>query len=168
MTIDSGKINKERRYTVAKVQATLKAPVQMNERADTPNTCKNWKDTIYIPPEYAAYRTQFINLLEHFKEMWNGYFGKIITATHRYKLSSPDARPNRAVPDRAGSKARRAEKKEIDKMLALKVIEPAKAEHDSSILLAPKKDRTPRFCIENRKRNAVSDRDSYRLPRMDD
>ena len=53
-------------------------------------------------------------------------------------------------------------------MLAAEVIEPAQSEWASPIVIAPKKDGTPRFCIDFGKLNEVTIRDSYPIPRMDD
>lgn len=43
--------------------------VQMNERADTLKNNKDWRVTIQRPPEYVAYRTQIISMLEKFQEI---------------------------------------------------------------------------------------------------
>lgn len=53
----------------------------MNERGDTPDTNEDWRVTINTPPEYAAYRSRFINMLEHLQEMWDRNRGQINTAT---------------------------------------------------------------------------------------
>lgn len=56
----------------------------------------------------------------------------------------------------------------IDKMMSGEVIETAKIECTSPIVFAPRKDGSLRFYIYYRKSNAVTIRDSYPLPHMDE
>lgn len=90
--IDPAQVDKERCRTVATVQVTSKPPVQMKRRANTQNKNEDWRDTIDISPEFATYRTQFINILEEFQERWDGHLRQINTATNRVELPSPEAR----------------------------------------------------------------------------
>lgn len=53
-------------------------------------------------------------------------------------------------------------------MLKEGVIEPAMSEWASPVVFAPKKDEKLRFCVDYRKVNAMTVRDTYPLPRMDE
>jgi hypothetical protein len=53
-------------------------------------------------------------------------------------------------------------------MSQLDVIEPSSSEWAAPIVLIPKYDGTLRFCIDFRKLNELTVRDSYPLPRMSD
>ena len=56
----------------------------------------------------------------------------------------------------------------LKEMLRHKVIEPFKSPWAFPIVLVPKKDGTLRFCVDYRKLNAITIKDSYALPRIDD
>ena len=53
-------------------------------------------------------------------------------------------------------------------MLDKDVIRPTNNPWASSVILVPKKDGSKRFCVDYRKLNAVTKKDVYPLPRIDD
>jgi hypothetical protein len=77
-------------------------------------------------------------------------------------------RPINVPPYRTGP----AQKEEIDKlvqdMLDNNVIRPSKSPYSSPVLLVKKSDGSYRFCVDYRKLNAITKRDVYPLPRIDD
>ena len=99
--------------------------------------------------------------------MWDGHLGSIKATRHYIELTE-DAGPARSHPYRAGPTQRELEKKEVEKMLKKGVIELSTSEWAAHVVLAPKKDGSLRFCIDYRRLNALTIRDSYPIPRIDE
>ena len=114
-----------------------------------------------------GYHEEARKVLRRHQEMWNGKLGEIRATEHRIELL-PDAKPHRQMPYRMGHREREFERTEIDKMLKDNVIRASRSEWASPIVLAPKGDGSLRFCVDYRRVNAASYKDSYPLPRMDD
>ena len=55
---------------------------------------------------------------------------------------------------------------EADKMLREGVIQPSNSPWSSPIVIAHRKDGKPRFCVDLRRRNKVSEKDTYPLPQV--
>jgi len=53
-------------------------------------------------------------------------------------------------------------------MLKQKVIQPSHSESSSPVVVVPKKNGKPRFCVNYRRLNSVTKKDTYPIPRMDD
>lgn len=53
-------------------------------------------------------------------------------------------------------------------MLNAKVIRPSMSEWGAPLVLIPKKDKTPRFCIDYRRLTLATKKDSFALPRIDE
>ena len=141
-----------------------KEPTESSEKEQAET---NWKDTIDIGEESTEYKTRLIEVLEKHSRMWDGHLGLIHATKHRIELTA-EAKPVHQQPYRAGPTQREHEKKEVEKMLKAGVIEPSTSEWAAPVVFAPKKDGTLRFCVDYRRLNAVTLRDSYPIPRMDE
>jgi Reverse transcriptase (RNA-dependent DNA polymerase) len=108
---------------------------------------------------------QEIQALSPHAFMWDDRLGEIRTVEHRITTIGP---PVASQPYRAGTASRELIDKEIQRMLDMKVIEPASGPWSAPIVLIQKPDGSIRFCIDYRKLNDVSVNDSYALPRIDD
>ena len=78
--------------------------------------------------------------------------------------SSPIKQPMRRIPFHLRPEA----DNEVNKMLQSGVIEPSSSPWAAPVVLVRKKDGTIRYCIDYRKLNDVTKKDSYPLPRIDD
>ena len=126
-----------------------------------------WKQEVDLAHLMPQEREKVLAMLSKHRTMWDGRLGQVHSTAHRIQLI-PGAKPAYSQPYRAGTKAREAESSEIHRMLRAGVIEPATSEWASPVVLVPKPDGSMRFCIDYRRLNTVTVRDSYPLPRMDE
>ena len=84
-----------------------------------------------------------------------------------HDIDTGDARPIKQSPRRPPLAARESEDKILEEMLATGVIEPSTSSWASPACLV-KKDGTFRFCINYRRVNAVSKKDAYPIPDIQD
>ena len=78
--------------------------------------------------------------------------------------SAPIFQGPRRLPWGKRQEARRL----VDKMVGQGVIEPSSSPWSAPIVLVTKKDGSTRFCVDYRRLNAVTKRDPYPLPRIDE
>lgn len=100
--------------------------------------------------------------------MWDSFLGRINIADHRIVFLSSDTAPAHSGPYCAGPKTWKFEKTELEKMLAENIIEPAQNEWTVLIMFVPGMEGTLWFCVDSRKLNALTNRDLYAIPRMDE
>ena len=86
----------------------------------------------------------------------------------QHKIVTGDAAPIKQHPRRIPQSLRPAAESELQRMLDQKIIEPSCSPWSSPIVLVKKKDGSLRFCVDYRKLNSVTAKDSYPIPRIDD
>ena len=92
--------------------------------------------------------------------------GRVTAWKHR--IPTGDHAPIKQNPYRF-SEAQKAEvEKQVSEMMRLGVIVPAVTSWASPVTLAPKRDGTWRFCIDYRKLNDITRKDSFPVPRLDE
>lgn len=92
----------------------------------------------------------------------------LMRATEHRIVLQPGAEPVRQQPYRGVQRSREVVKHQVSKMSKVDVVEPSKAEWASPVVIVPKPDGSSRFCIDYRRLNKRTVKDSYPLPRMDD
>lgn len=81
-----------------------------------------------------------------------------------HKIDTGDSLPIKQRCYRLSPIKQQALVKEVDKMVALNVIEPCESPWSSPVLITPKKNGEWRFCIDSRKLNSITRSDAYSLP----
>ena len=90
------------------------------------------------------------------------------TTIIQHKINTGEALPIKQQPYRVSHHQKASIEKHISDMLDQGVIEVSSSPWSSPVVLVKKKDGSTRFCIDYRKLNAVTRKDSYPLPRIDD
>ena len=109
------------------------------------------------------------HLLLEFKDIFsqnNGDIGR--TSQVQHSIDTGNAPPIRQHTRRTAPAVREQYGKLIQEMLDKDVIQHSSSPWASPVVLARKKDGSVRFCIDYRKLNAVTRKDAYPLPRVDD
>ncbi len=86
----------------------------------------------------------------------------------KHQINTGGATPIRQPPRRLPFAKREEAVKSVNEMYEQGIIEPAAGPWCSPVVLVKKKDGGMRFCIDYRKLNDVTHKDSYPLPRIDD
>ena len=90
------------------------------------------------------------------------------TTTVQHDIITMDARPVRCGPRRLAPAELRKEQTCVQEMLDGGQIEPSDSPWASPVVLVTKKDGTMRFCVDYHRLNALTTKDAYPLPRIDD
>lgn len=85
-----------------------------------------------------------------------------------HDIDTREARPVRRRPRRLPLAKRLAAQEKIEEMLRAGIIEPSNSPWAAPVVLVQKKDGTWRFCVDFRRLNDITRKDSYPLPRIDD
>ena len=126
-------------------------------------------DSFPNPHLSAAENEQLANLLLRYSDIFASSsldLGRTFIVEHT--IDTGDARPIKQAPYRTSQSQRKEIEKHISDMLAQEIITVSSSPWSSPVVLVKKKDGTTRFCIDYRKLNAVTRKDSYPLPRIDD
>ncbi len=86
----------------------------------------------------------------------------------KHFINTGDTRPIRQAPRSVPLAKRDVVSQTMREMSESGVIKPSKSPRSSPVVLVKKKDGNMRFCVDYRRLNDVTKKDSYPLPRIDD
>lgn len=142
------------------------APRDVGQSGVNPRSLKEETeaDLAHLNPAKASRVKKMLTSLEDIRK--GGALGTIGATQHCIDLM-PGARPARSQPHWAGPIQGDNVDGEANRMLQAGVIRGSMSEWGAPVVLIPKKNSAPRFCIDYRRLNLVTKKDSYPLPSMD-
>ena len=133
-------------------------PVHLKDLFDASKTLLSETETIALNELLVKHADAF--------SKYKGDIGRCTLIEHR--IHTGNNPPIKQAPRRLPLVKREAATAEIKKMLENDIIEPSKSPWSAPITLVKKKDSSYRFCIDYRKLNEATSKDSFPLPRIDD
>lgn len=114
-------------------------------------------------------KTRFAKLLLEYQDVFARSSDDLgCTNLVKHTIDTGSAHPIRQPSRRLPYGKREIEEQEVKKMLDKGIIEPSKSPWSSGIVLVTKKDGSTRFCVDYRRLNDVTVKDSYPIPRVSD
>ena len=112
---------------------------------------------------------QLRELLEEYKDIFAASVKECRrTGLVQHRIETGNAPPIRLRPHRLALAKRQAAEDMVREMLDAGVIEPSDSPWAAPVVLVKKKGGGWRFCVDYRRLNAITKKDSYPLPRIDD
>ena len=90
------------------------------------------------------------------------------TSLTEHEIDTGDAQPIKQLPRRLPNVLKSVVQEQVSEMLQNDVIRPSHSPWASPIVLVRKKDNTWRFCVDYRKLNDITIKDSYMIPQVND
>ncbi|KAH9583285.1 Transposon Ty3-G Gag-Pol polyprotein [Schistosoma haematobium] len=112
-------------------------------------------------------RRATIDVLQQFSSVFSGNVSGNRTTTVQHSILTGDYMPLRQPPRRVPVHYQPQLESMIREILEKKIIVPHSSPWASPIVLVRKKDSSLRLCIDSRRPNAITKRDSFPLPRID-
>ena len=110
-------------------------------------------------------KSQLYSLLVEFKDLFSIRSGDIgRTSFTSHKIDTGDQKPIKQQQRRLPLAKAELAQEAVKEMHEQGIIEPSNSPWAASIVLVRKKDGTHRFCVDYRKSNDVTKKDSYPLP----
>ncbi len=137
------------------------------------NTCypqemREYVDTLTNHIENERQRNRLKQVLWRHGKLFDLRTPSVIKTTLKHAIDTGDHKPVYTPPYRQSNKVEELLAEETNKLLQQGIIEPSISPWSSPVVLIKKKDGTNRFCVDFTKLNAITVRDLYPLPRIDD
>ncbi|CAF1594710.1 unnamed protein product, partial [Didymodactylos carnosus] len=113
-------------------------------------------------------KQQIQAILWKYGKLFDGRQPSVIKTTYQHAIDTGNHRPVYTPPYRQSQKDQEILIQETNKLLKQGRIEPSISPWSSTVVLIKKKDGSIRFCVDYRKLNTITTKDSYPLPRIDD
>lgn len=153
--------NQNRYYTIGKIEVIGKTAVPASVTKEPRN-----RPNIVGGKEY---RKVIENLLASNRDIIaekTSELGKAIGIRH--EIDTGDAAPIFTPVRRAARAMQHIIQQNVEEMLLHQIIRPSSSPYSSPVVLVPKKTGEKRFCIDYRKLNAITIKNKYPLPRIDE
>lgn len=109
-------------------------------------------------------RPEFQLLLEQFASLFTEAGPMTTTPATNHEIRLTDRKPIAVAPHRYSQQTQRQIFEQVEEMLAAGVVEPSTSPYSSPVVMIRKKDGTPRFCVDYRRVNQVTESLPTRLP----
>ena len=114
-------------------------------------------------------RVRVERLLYDYKTIFaNNIFELGATSFTEHSINTGNAQPIKQLPRRLPNTLRAVVDQQVKEMIDSNIVRPSQSPWASPIVLVRKKDSTWRFCIDYRKLNDVTVKDSYMIPQVND
>ena len=120
--------------------------------------------------ETPRQRRQLANLLLEYSDVFScgdTDVGRTNLVSHSIPVE-PGTHPVRQAPRRLGAEKDQEVERQVGELVDKGLVEPADSAWSSPVVLVKKKDGSWRLCVDYRQLNAVTRKDAYPLPRIDD
>ena len=117
------------------------------------------------PDQYQAVQTL---LTKNEKVFSKSKYDIGLTHVVQHKIDTGNTRPIKQPPRRLPFSQRKEVDTEVQKMLDHNIIKPSHSAWSSPLVVVRKADSSLRLCVDFRKINEITEKDSYPLPRIDD
>ena len=115
------------------------------------------------------YRPHIENLIVKNQDLFASKDSELgYTDTVKMKIDTGDHKPIKLRPYRTPLKSREVIDKAIDEMLDANIIRRSRSPWSFPVVIVDKKDGSKRFCVDFRKLNQITKKNSYPLPLIDD
>ena len=139
----------------------------LRERCFPIDLCR-YIDTLTTHITDSTYRTRIQNILWRYGKLFDVRYPSKINFTLENAIDTDSHRPVYTTPYRRSPKDHETLNEQTANLYNQNIIEHSTSPWCSPVVLVKKKDGGTRFCVDYRKLNAITVKDSFPLPRIDD